>query len=87
MFLKKHFDREYANTLIDIFTFNVKIEYINSSQLILIENYFFIFNAFNILIKNFEKQITIYRIIRIRDIFYKFFIFFLLNLILKVNDN
>ena len=76
MFLKNYFDCEYTNTLINIFTFNVKIEYINSSQLILIENYFFVFNAFNILIKNFEKQIVIYRIIRIHNIFHKFFIFF-----------
>ena len=45
-------------------------------QLILIENYFFVFNAFNILIINFYKQIKTKRIIRIDDIFQKSFIFF-----------
>ena len=55
LWLKKHENRNFANALIDIFIFDVKIEYIESKQLILINNHFFVFNAFDILIKNFQK--------------------------------
>ena len=55
-------------------------------QLILIKNYFFVFNTFDILTINFYKQIKIKRIIRIDNIFQKSFIFFF-NLISKFDDD
>ena len=51
--LKNYKNRKFAITLIDIFIFNVKIEYINLKQLIFVENYFFALSASKILTKNF----------------------------------
>ena len=85
--LKRHKNRNFAKTFIDIFIFDVKIEYIDSNQLILIENYLFVFNVFNIFIKNFNKQLKTDRIIRIQYKSQNYFIFLLLNLVSKANDN
>ena len=85
--LKKHKNRNFAKTFIDIFIFDAKIEYIDSNQLILIENYLFAFNAFNIFIKNLNKQLKINRITRVQCKSQNHFIFLSLNLISKTNDN
>ena len=85
--LKKHENRKFANALIKIFIFDVKIEYIESKQLTLIKNYFFVFNVFDIFTKKFHKQIKTHRIIRIQNIFQKFFISFSLNFVSKTNDD
>ena len=85
--LKKHENRKFANALAKIFIFDVKIEYIESKQLTLIKNHFFVFNAFDIFTKNFHKQMKTHRIIRIQNIFQKFFISFSLNLVSKTNDD
>ena len=85
--LKDYKNREFAITLIDIFIFDAKIEYIDSRQLTFAENHFFASSAFKILINNLYKQIKIYRITRISNIFKKPFILFLLNLISKANDD
>ena len=85
--LKGYKNRKFAIIFIDIFIFDAKIEYIDSRQLTFVENYFFVLNAFEIFTNNFYKQIKIYRIIRISNIFKKFFILFLLNLIPKTNND
>ena len=85
--LKNYKNRKFAITLIEIFIFDVKIEYIDSIQLIFVENYFFVSNALEIFTKNFHKQIKTYCIIRINNISKKFFILFLLNFVSKTNNN
>ena len=47
--LKNYKNRKFAITLIDIFIFNVKIEYIDSKQLTFVKNYFFALNTSKIL--------------------------------------
>ena len=85
--MKNYKNREFAITFIDIFIFNVKIGYIDSKQLIFVQNYFFVSSVSKIFTNNFYKQIKIYRIIRINNIFKKLFILFLLNLISKTNND
>ena len=85
--LKKHKNRNFAKIFIDIFIFDVKIGYIDSNQLILIENYLFVFNAFDIFIKNLDKQLKIDRIIRVQCKLQSYFIFLSLNLVSKTNNN
>ena len=87
LWLKKHENRNFANALIDIFIFDIKIEYIESKQLILINNHFFVFNAFDIFIKNFQKQMKIHCITRVNDTFHEIFISFSLNFVSKTNDD
>ena len=55
--LKNYENRKFATTLIDIFIFSVKIEYIDLRQLIFVENHFFTSSASEILTKDFQKQI------------------------------
>ena len=53
--LKNYKNREFAITFINIFIFNVKIEYINSKQLTFVKNHFFVLNTFKIFTNNFYK--------------------------------
>ena len=67
--LQNHKNQKFVRIFCEIFIFDVKIEYIDSMQLILIKNYFFVFNAFDILTIDFYKQMKIKRITRIDNIF------------------
>ena len=64
--LEKHEDREFAETLTDIFTFGAKIGYIGPDQLALAENHLSASNAPDILTKDLNKQLEADRITRLQ---------------------
>ena len=82
-----HFDRKFVITLLNFMRYDARIEYIDSNQLSLSLNHSFVSNAFDVLIKNFIKQMKIHRIIKIFDTFINHFIFFSLKFVSKNNDD
>jgi hypothetical protein len=84
--LRDYFDLTYTRVIRDIIQCDAKIEYINSSQLILSENLIFVNEAFNIFTNDVNSQVEKSRIAQLNDVF-EFFILFSLELVFKSNDD
>jgi hypothetical protein len=54
---QNHFNLTYTRVILNIFSYDAKIEYIDSSQLILSENLIFINKAFDIITNDVNNQV------------------------------
>jgi hypothetical protein len=81
---RDHFDLAYMRAIFNIIQCDVKIEYIDFSQLILSEN--FVNEAFNIITNDVNNQVEKNKISQVNEIL-EFFILFSLELISKSNDD
>jgi hypothetical protein len=84
--LRDHSDLMYTRDILDIIQCDAKIEYIDSSQLILSENLIFVNEASDIITNDVNSQIERNRIAQVNDIL-EFFISFSLELVSKSNDD
>jgi hypothetical protein len=83
---RDHFNLTYTRVILDIIQCDAKIEYIDSSQLILSENLIFVNEAFDIITNNVNSQIEKSRIAQVNNVL-EFFISFSLELVSKSNDD
>jgi hypothetical protein len=83
---RDHFDLTYTRVILDIIQYNAKIEYINSSQLILSENLIFVNETSDIITNDVNSQVEKDRIAQVNDVL-EFFISFSLELVFKSNDD
>jgi hypothetical protein len=84
--LRDHFDLTYTRVILDIIQCDAKIEYIDSSQLILSENLIFVNEASDIITNDVNSQVEKDRIAQVNDVL-EFFISFSLELVSKSNDD
>jgi hypothetical protein len=84
--LRDHFDLTYTRVIFNIIQCDAKIEYIDSSQLILSENLIFVNEAFDIITNNVNSQVERNKIAQVNDVL-EFFISFSLELVSKSNDD
>jgi hypothetical protein len=81
-----HSDLAYMQTIFNIIQCDAKIEYIDSSQLILSENLIFINDASDIITNDVNNQVERNKISQVNEIL-EFFISFSLKLVSKSNDD
>jgi hypothetical protein len=84
--LRDHFDLTYMRVIFNIIQCNAKIEYIDSSQLILSENLIFVNEAFDIITNDVNNQVEKSRISQVNESL-EFFISFSLEFVFKSNDD
>jgi hypothetical protein len=84
--LRDHSDLTYTRVILDIIQCDAKIEYIDSSQLILSENLIFVNEALDIITNDVNSQVERNRIAQVNDVL-EFFISFSLELVSKSNDD
>jgi hypothetical protein len=84
--LRDNFDLTYTRVIFDIIQCDAKIEYIDSLQLILSENLFFVNEAFDIITNDVNNQVERKKIAQVNDVL-EFFISFSLELVSKLNDD
>jgi hypothetical protein len=84
--LRNHFDLAYMRVILSIIQCNAKIEYIDSSQLILSENLIFINDASDIITNDVNNQVERDKISQVNKIL-EFFISFSFELVSKSNDD
>jgi hypothetical protein len=84
--LRDHSDLTYTRVILDIIQCDAKIEYIDSSQLILSENLIFVNEASDIITNDVNSQVERSRIAQVNDVL-EFFISFSLELVFKSNDD
>jgi hypothetical protein len=84
--LRDYFDLAYMRVILSIIQYNAKIEYIDSSQLILNENLIFVNEASDIITNNVNNQVEKNKISQVNKIL-EFFISFSLELVFKSNDD
>jgi hypothetical protein len=84
--LRDHSNLTYTRVILDIIQCDAKIEYIDSSQLILSENLIFVNEASDIITNDVNSQVERSRIAQINDVL-EFFISFSLQLVSKSNDD
>jgi hypothetical protein len=84
--LRDHSDLTYTRVILDIIQCDAKIEYIDSSQLILSENLIFVNEASDIITNDVNSQVERSRIAQVNDVL-EFFISFSLELVSKSNDD
>jgi hypothetical protein len=83
---RDHSDLTYMRAILSIIQYDVKIEYIDSSQLILSENLIFVNEALDIITNNVNNQVEKNRISQVNEIL-EFFISFSLELVFKSNND
>jgi hypothetical protein len=84
--LRDYSDLAYMRVIFSIIQYNAKIEYIDSSQLILSENLIFVNNVFDIITNDVNNQVEKDKISQVNEIL-EFFISFSLELVSKSNDD
>jgi hypothetical protein len=84
--LRDHSDLTYTRVILDIIQCDAKIEYIDSSQLILNENLIFVNEASDIITNDVNSQVERSRIAQVNNVL-EFFISFSLELVSKSNDD
>jgi hypothetical protein len=84
--LRDHFNLTYTRVILNIIQCNAKIEYIDSSQLILNENLIFVNEVFDIITNDVNNKVERNKIAQVNDVL-EFFISFLLELVFKSNDD
>jgi hypothetical protein len=84
--LRDHSDLTYTRVILDIIQCDAKIEYIDSSQLILSENLIFVNEASDIITNDVNSQVERDKIAQVNDVL-EFFILFSLELVFKSNDD
>jgi hypothetical protein len=84
--LRDHSNLTYTRVILDIIQCDAKIEYIDSSQLILSENLIFVNKTSDIITNNVNNQVERSKIAQVNNVL-KFFISFSLELVFKSNDD
>jgi hypothetical protein len=84
--LRNHFDLAYMRVIFSIIQCDAKIEYIDSSQLILSENLIFVNDVSNIITNDVNSQVERNKFSQVNEIL-EFFISFSLELVSKSNDD
>jgi hypothetical protein len=84
--LRDYSNLTYTRVILDIIQCDAKIEYIDSSQLILSKNLIFVNEASDIITNDVNNQVERSKIAQVNDVL-EFFISFSLELVFKSNDD